>query len=106
MLNELKPKKDSNEPLAYQIKLKGQLGNEWAEWFGGLSITLDADGNMLMISPALDQAALHGLIKKVRDLGLALISINPIESDQAGATSADSQPSSQKGMRREQPQEP
>ncbi len=96
MLNELKPTKDSNELMAYQIKLKGQLGSGWAEWFGGLSITLDADGNMLMVSPELDQAALHGLLKKVRDLGLTLISINPLESDRGELTPADSQPSLQK----------
>ncbi len=97
MLNEINPTMDFNEPVAYQIRLKGQLGGEWAEWFGSLSIAPDADGTMLMISPALDQAALHGLIKKVRDLGLALISINPLGPDQAEALSADSSQSVAKG---------
>jgi hypothetical protein len=78
---------DFDEPLAYQIRLKGHLDNEWAEWFGGLSLTLEADGTTLLISPAIDQAALHGLLKKVRDLGLQLISVNPIDS---GLPTADS----------------
>ena len=82
MSSELHSATDFDEPLAYQIRLKGQLGSEWAEWFGGLSITPDADGNTQLISPAIDQEALHGLLKKVRDLGLPLISINPIEPGQ------------------------
>jgi hypothetical protein len=86
MSNELDSTTDFDEPAAYQIRLKGQLGSEWAEWFGGLSITLDADGNTRLISPAIDQAALHGLLKKVRDLGLPLISINPVESGQPGVS--------------------
>ena len=72
---------DFDEPLAYQIRLKGQLDGGWAAWFGGLSLTPQADGTTLLISPPIDQAALHGLLKKVRDLGLPLISINPIESE-------------------------
>ena len=79
MTNERNFTTDPNEPAAYQIRLRGQLGSEWAGWFGGLSVTPEADGNTLLISPAIDQAALHGLLKKVRDLGLPLISINPID---------------------------
>ena len=75
----LNPAPDFDEPLAYQIRLKGHLDGDWAAWFGGLSITLEADGTTLLISPAIDQAALHGLLKKVRDLGLRLISVNPID---------------------------
>ena len=88
MSTELHSAPDFDKPQAYQIRLKGHLGSEWAEWFGGLSITLDADGDTLLISPAIDQAALHGLLKKVRDLGLPLLSINPAEPDQAAATAA------------------
>jgi hypothetical protein len=79
MANELNPTTDSSEPLAYQIRLKGQLGSEWADWFGGLTITPEDDGTTLLTGTAIDQAALHGLLKKVRDLGLPLLSINPIE---------------------------
>ena len=75
----LNPMPDFEEPLAYQIRLKGHLDNDWAEWFGGMTITLEDDGITLLTGPAIDQAALHGLLKKVRDLGLRLISVNPIE---------------------------
>ncbi len=79
MSNELDPKTDPNEPMIYQIRLKGHLGPQWADWFGGLAITLEEDGHTLLTGPV-DQAALHGLFKKVRDLGLPLVSINPVES--------------------------
>jgi hypothetical protein len=88
MPNELNSAPESSEPLAYQIRLKGHLGSDWVEWFGGLSITLNVDGTTLLISPEIDQAALHGLFKKVRDLGLQLISVNPIEPGQSTADSS------------------
>jgi len=97
MPNELNPATDSNEPRAYQIRLKGHLGNEWADWFGGLNITLEDNGTTLLTSPAIDQAALHGLLKKVRDLGLPLLSINPIEPDRPEVTSGDPDQSHTKG---------
>jgi hypothetical protein len=79
MSNERNPAADSCELLAYQIRLKGQLNSEWADWFGGLTITPEDNGTTLLTGPEIDQAALHGLLKKVRDLGLPLISVNPIE---------------------------
>jgi hypothetical protein len=79
MPDELNPATDSNEPRAYQIRLKGQLGSEWAEWFGGLTITLADNGDTLLTGPVVDQAALHGLLKRVRDLGMPLISVSPVE---------------------------
>jgi hypothetical protein len=97
MPDELNSTTDSHEPLAYQIRLKGQLGSEWADWFGGVSITLEDNGTTLLTGPALDQAALHGLLKKVRDLGLTLISINPIEPDPAEVTVAGQHQSFMKG---------
>ena len=63
------------QPLTYQIRLQGQLGSQWTEWFEGLAVTLENDGNTLLTGPITDQAALHGLLKKVRDLGLPLISV-------------------------------
>jgi hypothetical protein len=71
---------DFNEPLAYQVRVKGHLGAEWAEWLGGLTLTLD-EGDTLLTGPSLDQAALHGLLKKVRDAGLTLISVKPTEKE-------------------------
>lgn len=61
----------------YEIRLKGHLDNRWAGWFGEVSITLEDNGNTLLVCPVVDQAALHGLLKKVRDLGIPLISVNP-----------------------------
>jgi hypothetical protein len=74
---------DSNQPTVYQIRLKSHLGSEWTDWFEGLTITLDKDGDTLITGPVADQAALHGLLKKVRDLGMSLVSINPIQFNQA-----------------------
>ncbi len=75
MTDEPEAKRDPSQPLVYQIRLKGQLGSEWADWFEGLVVTLEADGNTLLTGPVPDQAALHGLLKKVRDLGMPLISV-------------------------------
>jgi hypothetical protein len=63
----------------YEIRLKGHLNNRWTGWFEGLTITLEEDGNTLLSGPVIDQAALHGLLKKVRDLGMPLVSINSHE---------------------------
>ena len=78
MPNELQPMPDLPEPLIYQIRLKGQLGSEWAEWFGGLTIKLADNGETLLTGPVIDQAALYGVLKRIRDLGLPLISVNRI----------------------------
>ena len=59
----------------YEIRLKGHLDNRWSDRFEGLTITLEEDGNTLLSGPVADQAALHGLLKKVRDLGMPLISV-------------------------------
>jgi hypothetical protein len=69
---------NSNAPN-YEIRLKGHLENRWAEWFAGLAITLEENGDTLLTGPVVDQAALHGLLKKVRDLGLPLISVSIVE---------------------------
>jgi hypothetical protein len=84
MSNKLNPKTDPNQPVVYQIRIKGYLGPKWINWFEGLVITLEEDGNTLLTGPVIDQAALHGLLKKVRDLGMPLISVSPAEIGQAG----------------------
>ena len=71
--------KDHYEPGLYEIRLKGHLGSQWTDWFDGLTITLEENGDTLLTGPVIDQAALHGLLKKVRDLGLPLVSVNPVE---------------------------
>jgi hypothetical protein len=75
------PIKAHPEPELYEIRLKGHLDDRWAEWFEGLTITLAKDGDTLLTGPVVDQAALHGLLKKVRDMGLPLLSVNSIEPD-------------------------
>lgn len=75
------PDADPGQPMVYQIRVRSQLGADWTDWFEGLTITLDGNGDTLMTGPVKDQAALHGLIKKVRDLGMALVSVNPIQFD-------------------------
>ena len=70
---------DSSQPKIYQIRIKDHLSREWTDWFGGLTITLEETGDTLITGPVIDQAALYGLLKKVRDLGMALISVNPVQ---------------------------
>jgi hypothetical protein len=68
-----------DESGLYEIRLKGHLNNRWANWFEGLTITLEEDGDTLLTGPVIDQAALHGLLKKIRDLGMPLVSVSPVE---------------------------
>jgi hypothetical protein len=82
MSNELEPDPTLSQPEIYQIRLKGHMGSQWTAWFEGLTITLEEDGDTLLTGPVVDQAALHGLLKKVRDLGLPLVSVCPIEPGQ------------------------
>ena len=72
------PTKDHDEPGVYEIHLKGHLSSQWTDWFEGLTITLEENGDTLLTGPVIDQAALHGLLKKVRDLGMSLLSVCPV----------------------------
>jgi hypothetical protein len=65
----------------YEIRLKGQLNARWVDWFDGMTITLDNNGDTLLSGPVVDQAALHGLLKKVRDVGLTLLSVNIVKTE-------------------------
>lgn len=68
-----------SQHAVYQIRIKGHLSAQWASWFEGLTITLEESGDTLLTGPVVDQAALHGWLKKVRDLGLPLVSVNCVE---------------------------
>ena len=72
-----------DESGLYEIRLKGHLDDRWAGWFGDLTITLEENGDTLLTGPVIDQAALHGLLKKVRDLGMPLVSVNFVNPGQA-----------------------
>ena len=80
MSNERQPFPNSTDPMIYQIRIRGHLDSHWAAWFGDLSIEPDENGESLLVGPIQDQAALHGLLRKLRDLGIPLIAINPIAS--------------------------
>jgi hypothetical protein len=67
-----------DQPVVYQIRIEGHLRAQWAEWFEGLNVTQEPDGTTLLSGPVVDQAALYGLLKKVRDLGLPLLSVNQV----------------------------
>ena len=77
---------DHYESGCFEIRIKGHLEDRWADWFGGLTITLEDNGDTLLTGPVVDQAALHGLIKKVRDLGMPLISVIGVEPEQADSS--------------------
>ncbi len=83
MSNKIHPKTDPGYPVVYQIRIKGHLGHQWRDWFENLTITLEEDGDTLLTGPVVDQAALHGLLKKVRDLGMPLVSVSPVKPGQA-----------------------
>ncbi len=83
MSNGLDPAIKPDRPRVYRIRVRGHLAGDWAEWFGGLAVTLEEDGDTLLTGPVVDQAALYGLLKKVRDLGLPLLSVNCVEAGQA-----------------------
>jgi hypothetical protein len=90
MSNDINPKSNLAQPVTYQIRIKGHLGRQWTEWFGGMAVTRVEDGETLLTGPVMDQAALHGLLKKIRDLGTPLISVtrvNPNQTDAPGANS-------------------
>jgi hypothetical protein len=79
MSKTLIPKSDPGQPVIYEIRLKGHLGRQWTDWFGGLTITLEDSGDTLLTGPVVDQAALFGLLRKVRDFGMPLVSVIQVQ---------------------------
>ena len=74
-----------DNPGRYEIRLQGHLDSRWTAWFDGLTLTHDSNGTTIIHGPVADQAALHGLLQKVRDLGLPLISVTQVEPGQSNA---------------------
>jgi hypothetical protein len=75
-----------HHPGRYEIRLKGHLDSRWAAWFDGLSLTTESDGITLIHGPVVDQAALYGLLQRIRDMGLPLVSVSQVEPDQSDVT--------------------
>ena len=89
MANTSNSTTDPQQPIVYQIRIQGHLGSEWSDWIEGLTITLHDNGETLLRGPLVDQAALYGLLRKVRDLGMPLLAVNrtyPSQADAADAT--------------------
>ncbi len=85
MSKKQNPIEEHSKPGIYEIRLQGHLDEQWSEWFEGLTVTLEDNGETSLTGPVVDQAALHGLLKKVRDLGMPLISVTPVNPHQASA---------------------
>ena len=86
MSNEINSEMNPGQPMVYQIRIKGHLGREWTDWFGGLAITLEDNGETLLTGSVVDQAALYGLLKKVRDVAMPLVSVMCVKPGPADAT--------------------
>lgn len=76
------PPEHYDGPTMYEIRVKGHLDDQWAEWFDGLNLTHDSDGTTILAGPVVDQAALHGVLRKVRNLALPLVSVIRVDRDQ------------------------
>lgn len=85
MSDKLNSKTTPAQSDLYQIRVQGHLNPQWTDWFDGLTITLEENGDTVLTGPLLDQAALHGLLKRIRDLGLPLRSLNCLKSDEAAS---------------------
>lgn len=81
MTNKLTFQAAPNESRVYEIRLKGHLDESWVAWFGGLTIVPDDAGETVLTGAVADQAALHGLLRKVRDCGITLLAVNCVEPD-------------------------
>ena len=77
--------------MVYHIRIRGHLSDHWGRWFAGFTVTLDDHGDTLLSGPVVDQAALHSLLKKVRDLGIPLISVSPVDASRLDASDAEAQ---------------
>jgi hypothetical protein len=89
MTDQRTPTPDRPEAERYEIRLRGHLDAHWAAWFDGLNVSHESDGTTVIGGPIADQAALHGVLQRVRDLGLPLVSVIRVQGDQSKSTGAD-----------------
>lgn len=89
MTNEQEQKPDADQQMVYQFRVKGHLSQQWINLFEGLTVTLEEDGNTLLSGPVSDQSAMHGILKKIRDLGMPLLSVNSTDSNRRFMTDTD-----------------
>ena len=80
MSNKRSTHAETDQPMIYQIRIKGHLGRQWVDQFEELSITLEDNGSTLLTGPVVDQAALHSILRKIRDMGVALLSVNSLSA--------------------------
>ena len=78
MSSHQSPPREADQPRVYQIRVRGHISPQWTDWFEGLTITLEEEGSTLLTGPVIDQAGLYGLLKKVRDSGMPLLSVNSV----------------------------
>ena len=88
-MSDRRPPTHPREPRQYAIRVAGRLDQRWAEWFDGLTLTHQGDGTTVLDGPVADQAALHGLLQKIRDLGLPLLSVTPVAADTTASPAAE-----------------
>jgi hypothetical protein len=91
MTDQRTPRPDRPEAGRYEIRLKGRLDTHWTAWFDGLTVSHETDGTTVISGPIADQAALHGLLQRVRDLGLPLVSVARVEPDEAATTGTEAE---------------
>ncbi len=80
MSSHSEPKINPEQPVSYEIRIEGHLSEQWTDWFEGLTVSLEETGVSCLTGPITDQAALYGLLKKVRDLGMPLVSVNRLDA--------------------------
>jgi hypothetical protein len=89
MANKRNLNAGQGQECIYQIRIGGHLGSQWSDWFGSMIVTLEENGNTCLTGPVVDQSALHALLKKVRNLGMPLISVNRVTPDASDAAFTD-----------------
>ena len=89
MSNEFGRQTDPDQPLVYQLRIEGYLGDQWADSFGGMTLSREENGHTLLTGTVVDQAALFGLLKKVRDLGLPLVAVKRVEINQSDVSESE-----------------